>query len=128
MVPEQRRDPRFVVRRPLIGVPVMPDGRPSPGRPIGGMVADVSRGGLGLEFDARAWRPAIELVVGVETPNGPFRFAGVRVCYKSTASGEHLRIGCEFGGFGHQLLQADALAPRFVAESLVFAAPFPADL
>jgi Thaumarchaeal output domain 1 len=128
MVPDQRRDPRFVLRRPLIGVPVMPDGRPYPGRPISGMVADVSRGGLGLEFEAREWRPAIELVVGVETPNGPFRFAGVRVRYKGTVSGDRLKVGCEFGGFGQQLLQADTLAPRFVAELQVFAAPFPTDL
>jgi hypothetical protein len=128
VVPEQRRDPRVVLRRSLIGVPVMPDGRPYPGRPITGVVADVSRGGLGLELEAREWRPATELVVGVESASGAFQFAGVRVCYKGALSADRLKVGCEFGGFGQQLLQANTLAPQFVVESLAFAARFPQDL
>jgi hypothetical protein len=128
IVQEQGRDPWSVQRLPVATVPVMQDGRPYPGAPISALVTDASSSGLGLEFDAHEWRPATDLVVGVETPNRTVHYAGVRVCYLEALSGDRLRIGCEFGGFGKELLHADTLAPRFDTESLAFVARFPQDL
>lgn len=125
---ERRQSPRLTLRRPLLGIPVLPDGRPGKGQPMTGMAANVSSGGLGMEFEAQEWRPSQDLVVGMAGPDSVMQFAGVSVRNKNLLPSTQVRVGGQFGGIGRELLQADLLAPHFVPESMSFATRFPEDV
>lgn len=125
---ERRQSPRFVLERPVIGMAVSPDGRPDQAGFMTGNTVDLSRGGVGVEFDNLERQSTRELLVGVKDADGQFQFAGVIVCNKGKLSRDRVRVGCQFGGKGQELLKADLLAPTFVPASMSFASHFPEDI
>lgn len=117
---ERRRVRRDTIRRPLVCMPVLPDGRPDPDGHMIGRTIDWSGGGIRLEFAEDEWRPAHDLMVGVQDPEGTMHFAGVSVRHKDVSPATRIHVGCQFGGVGQELLQADLLSPAFDSESMSF--------
>jgi len=127
-IAERRVGSRHALRRPLMGVPVLPDGRPDRARIVTGVTADLSHGGIGLEFEDGGRLPASEMIVGLRGPNETLQFAGVRVCRTEPMSAERFRVGCQFGGAGQDLLQSEILAPRFVPATMSYVLPYPEEI
>src|SRR5262249_53090665 len=117
---ERRRVRRDAIRRPLVCMPVLPDGRPDPDGHMIGLTIDWSGGGMRLEFAEDEWRPAPDLMVGVQDPEGHMQFAGVSVSNKDMSPSTRVHVGCQFGGVGQELLQADLLSPSFDGKSLSY--------
>ncbi|MFN4259732.1 MAG: hypothetical protein ACK4RK_10565 [Gemmataceae bacterium] len=125
---DRRQTPRVTWRRPLLAIPMLPDGRPDPKRQLTGLTTDVSAGGMGLQVEEMDRLPTADLVVGVESADGQRQFAGLAVRNKERLAADGVRIGGQFEGLGQVLLRDDVLAPNFMPESLSFGTPFPEEV
>lgn len=117
---EQRRSPRVPLSRPLVLVPVLPDGGPDFDRRVEATVVDVSAGGVGLvtTLDV-AELPTSALVLLAPEADGTVKCVGVEARHSRRLEDSGQRwIGASVGGYAEELLHADNLTPRFCAHSI----------
>jgi hypothetical protein len=124
---ERRRSARRLVRRPLLAIPILPNGAPAWDARRVGSSLDVSREGLGLELDCTETLPASELVVVFQGPDSVQSCAGLEV-RRSQRSGTSLQIGGSFGGLGGALLRPENLIPVYCPQTQEFAPALPDEL
>jgi hypothetical protein len=119
-IPERRCRPRYPVKRPVLVVPVLPDGSPDWEHRQTAMLRDVSDAGVGLTCPND---PALEtdaLVLLVRGADGEMRCMGLEVRHQRAVEDGQRHIGALFGGFAADLMRPDNLMPRFQVQSLQF--------
>lgn len=108
---DRREHPRYLLTRPLLAIPVLPDGKPLAAFPSEGFSLDLSASGLRCEIAGLSELPSRRLVVGLETANGDPHFATLEVRWTEPCPGG-LRIGGEFAQADRELLRQENLAPQ----------------
>jgi hypothetical protein len=118
---ERRRAARHPLHRPLIGIPVLPDGSPGWAERRAGRSTDLGARGIGLELDGREELLSPELVVVLQGPDRAARCAGLEVRHTQRAGRGRLHVGGRFGGLGDELLRPENLVPALRPRTLEFA-------
>ncbi len=124
----RRRHERYETVKPLVVIPVLPDGALDWERRTAGFTVNVSEGGLGIEVDQSAAGLPSSLLVGVEDDDGKTHFAGVNVRYRKQGMSRGTSLGAAFGGPGEQVLGDGKLRPQFNAETLSLEYPLPQNM
>jgi hypothetical protein len=125
---ERRRFARHVVRRPLLAIPILPNGSPAWEQRRDGSSLDLSREGLGLELDCPDALPGPELVVVLQGADSLPACAGLEVRHSQRSGTSRLQIGGSFGGLARALLQPENLVPAFRPQTLEYAPALPDEL
>jgi hypothetical protein len=118
---ERRRAARCPLHRPLVGIPVLPDGAPDWANRRTGRSLDLGAQGLGLELEGREELLAPELVIILQDPDRAARYAGLEVRHTQWAGRGRLQVGGRFGGLGDELLRPENLVPAWRPQTLEFA-------
>ncbi|MBI1337545.1 MAG: hypothetical protein GC164_11345 [Phycisphaera sp.] len=120
---DRRIHPRFRLDRPVVVLPVLPDGSPDVEHASKGATLDVARGGLQLDIEARAaLREGASLAVGVEQAGGGVAYEGVVVRHIRQRNG-HVAFGGVFAGDAHRLLETGSRLPAFSPDKLAYDLP-----
>lgn len=117
---DRRAHPRYAFRRPLVAIPLLPDGRPDLSRQLEGTSVDLSCGGIALELDTRDAPRGTPLLVGVREPNGAVRYAGVQIRHTRTLDPSRIRVGGQFGGVAEDILQSGNQLPMWDPVNMQF--------
>ncbi len=131
---EQDRDPEPLdgrtpeqgkaLRRPVVVIPIFPDGNPYWGESISGFTLEITPNGIAFEVNAHEWYPVKSIVIGVEAPERTRQYAGLEVLYTRPVEPNRIRIKGQFGGLPHEILQPETLTPTFRPASMEFALGF----
>ena len=108
---EQRCHPRYILTRPLLVIPVLPNGEPDGEGRAEGFSVDMSLGGIGFEVGV-THLPARLVAVGVETDSGELHFATAEVG-RSTPSSIGVHVGAKFVPAASDLFSSENLTPKF---------------
>ena len=76
---DRRLHPRYLLTRPLIAIPLLPDGQPLAAYQADGFTIDVSAEGVGFEIHGLERLPSHRLVIGIEADDGQLYFATLDV-------------------------------------------------
>jgi hypothetical protein len=125
---ERRRMQRVTVRRPLLVVPVLPNGKPDWEGRNEGVSVDVSMIGLRMLLERGPSTEARELVLVVPEAEGTVRCAGLEIKHVESFSPQHVEVGAQVGGFADQLFRSENLTPRFRHEQGTFGLGLPEEL
>jgi hypothetical protein len=125
---EQRRLPRGQVERPVILVPVLPNGMPDWDHRYQGAVVDVNPAGVGLVVECEGELPAQEVVLAVPGADGTVRCAGLEVRHSRRIDAQRVHAGAQFGGFAEQLFRPENLTPTYQPQRGGFALGLPEEL
>ncbi len=120
----RRRDKRHALIKPVVAIPVLPDGRLDHSRRHDGFSWDMSDGGIGLELQTDQPLPSQSLLVGIEVSPGEYNYTGVQVRHESSGSCLGRAVGGSFGGAAADLLDQQSLIPRFDPLLQEFVLPF----
>jgi hypothetical protein len=123
-----RRFPRKVLRNPLLGIPILPDGSPDWEHRRVGAAVDVSQGGMGIELECGENLDATGMVVVVQGPAGPVGCAGLEFRHARRIGPGRIQVGGQFGGLAHEILRPENLVPAFHAASLEMSLGLPREL
>lgn len=109
---ERRAAPRYIFTKPMVVIPILPDG--SPNGPFHGeaISSDLSESGLGFEVAEPHRIPGRHLLVGIEGDDGVYYYATVEVCNQQPLDGR-IRMGVRFVPPDEDLLRWDNLLPTF---------------
>jgi hypothetical protein len=122
---ERRFGARYEVDRGAILIPVLADGRPDWAAHARGICINVSPDGMGVSVPRGRYTSGQPMVVGVPGVDGTVGYAGLEVRFVADMASDRIHVGGRFGGIGEVLLHPESLAPRFQAEELRLAHPFP---
>lgn len=121
----RRRTSRFNVVKPVVAIPVRANGRLAPGQLLHGYSADLSPEGIGVELDGARQLPSQFLLVGVENLHDGVQYAGVQVRNQQSDAVHGCRLGTEFRGPAHDLLDSGNLTPVFDPQTSAYCFPYP---
>jgi hypothetical protein len=121
---ERRRAPRFSTLRPVVVMPVLPNGALDLSARTVGTLIDTAEGGMGLELDVDDSAVPRSMVVGVPMPDGNTRYAGLELRHFRRTPTERCRVGAHFSGPAHQILKAQILVPEFDPQSMTYRQPY----
>lgn len=125
---DRRRLPRHATSRPLVVVPVLPNGKPDWERRHQGVVLDASRTGVSVVLSLPGGLDVRELVLALPQADGSVRCAGLEVRRSEPLDGGRVRVGAEVGGFADQLFRPENLTPAYHPQSGGFALGLPEEL
>lgn len=125
---ERRRAPRFSTLRPVVVMPVLPNGALDLSARTVGTLIDTAEGGMGLELDLDDSAIPRSMVVGVPMPDGNTRYAGLELRHVRRTPTERCRLGANFAGPAHQILQSQVLVPQFDPQSMTYRQPYEPDV
>ena len=117
-LPERRKESRYELQLPAIIYPIDADGRP--GREIAAKTADISESGIVVLAEQDSDLVPDICLVGVECPDGKYRYATVEWRHRRLAL-PAIRFGGRFLRRADDPLHASRLIPRFDARELRFA-------
>ncbi|MGE0756282.1 MAG: response regulator [Pirellulaceae bacterium] len=109
---DRRAQPRYLLARPLIAIPIYGDGRPMASFPLEGLTMDVSAEGVGFEVNGLDRLPGQRLILGIEADSGELHFATIDVQW-SVGSSRGLRLGGRLAPAERDLLCLPNLMPQF---------------
>ena len=126
--PERRQSPRAEVKRPMILVPVLPNGGPDWEHRVEGATLDASPEGLGMLVDVAGELPTTAIVLLAPELNGTVRSVGLEVRHtrRDQATGK-LWVGAEAGGYAAEVLDPENLTPKFCPHTMRFTWDIPED-
>ncbi len=116
-LPERRKEPRYPLTATAVIFPIGADGKP--GREIAATTIDISQGGIVLLAEQDSDLVPDICLVGVECPDGAYRFATVEWCSRRLQL-PALRFGGRFLRRVDDPLHASRLTPRFDPQRLRF--------
>jgi hypothetical protein len=125
---ERRAHPRYEFRRPVVAIPLLPDGTPDRNRQIVGHSVDLSNGGMALELGLDRTLQGETLLVGMQDRDGALRFIGMQVCHARPLEADRLRVGGQFGGRAGEILHSGAQLPILDPATMHFRLAHPTDL
>jgi hypothetical protein len=120
-----RRHARLGWERPVVAIPVLADFSLDLSRRSTGKAIDLSAGGIGIDLDWSSDAIPTTLLIGVETPTGRVVFGGLDVRHADSPAPRRKRIGAQFGGPAHSLLQRPLLTPVFDPRTMQYRSPLP---
>lgn len=122
---ERRKAGRYTLCVPAVVVPVMPDGSPGPETP--GSTVTISRIGIGVLVEQDPQSIPDLCVVGIEGPDGRYRYRTVEWRHRRLAV-PAVKLGGRFVTGDEDPLDARHLTPRFDPRRLRYAAAMDAHL
>jgi DNA-directed RNA polymerase subunit RPC12/RpoP len=125
---ERRAHPRYAFRRPVVAIPLLPDGTPDRARKVVGQSIDLSNGGMALELGLDRSLQGETLLVGMQDRDGALRFIGMQVCHARPLEDDRLLVGGQFGGRASEILQSGAQLPVLDPGTMHFRLEQPEDL
>lgn len=126
IIVERQSRKREFLEKPLLAIPIFPDGNPYWGRPVSGTSVDLSTQDIGFELDAEEWYPAKALVIGVKNEDGSYKYAGIEVQGSVPLEDSRIAVGGRFGGLADEILKPENLTPAFHPGSMDFHLGIPA--
>ena len=121
---DARRDPRYSVNRPVMGIPIFSNHRPDIENRFEGATINVSSGGLLLSTNLRQRPASNRLLVGVETDSGAWSFATLEV-RRTESVGEWLQVAGRFAPEPRDLLREENLTPVLNSKTHCFETRLP---
>lgn len=126
---DRRHAPRHAVQRPIVLVPVLPNGGPDWTHRVEGVSLDVSEQGIGLLLSGASELPTMSAILLAPQTDGTVRCAGLDVRHSQRQlPGGQLWVGASAGGFAAALLDPANLSPRFCPHALQFTWNIPEDV
>jgi len=123
--PRLRQRPRIADRRPLLAIPVRPDGSPDWKNRFAGHTTDIGLEGLGLELPQDLNLQTLGLVLSLAGGEGQAPgYLGVEIGGTENAGRDIRHAGGQFTGFAHELLGSENLTPRLNARRWQFEMPY----
>ena len=116
-LPERRKEPRYALEAAAVIFPIEADGRP--GREIAATTVDISQNGIVLLAQQDSDLVPDICLVGVECPDGVYRYATVEWRHRRLAL-PAIRFGGRFLRRVDDPLHASRLTPRFDPQQLRF--------
>lgn len=116
-LPERRKNPRYELEAPAVIYPIGADGRP--GREIAAVTVDISESGLVVLAKQDSDLVPDVCLVGVECPDGVYRYATVEWRNRRLAL-PAIRFGGRFLRRADDPLHASRLTPRYDSRELRF--------
>jgi CheY-like chemotaxis protein len=123
---ERRVQPRYLLTRPIVAIPVLHGSEPDDARCVEGFTVDISTGGIGFEIAGLEHLPTQLLVVGVEGDDEQMHFASVEASHVRP-SHIGLRIGGRLITSGRHPLSDDNLLPSMDLTTYRFTTGLPAE-
>lgn len=120
---ESRGEARYEKILSLTAWPVFPDGQLDDARRLDGFAWDLSTHGAGIELNAGTLPARADWLIGVETPQAEYAYAGLQLLHREQGLTFGLRCGGRFGGLAETILQEDNLLPRLDGRRLQFVMP-----
>jgi len=108
---DRRVHPRYLLTRPLIAIPLLPDGQPVEAFQTEGFTMDVSAEGVGFEIHGLERLPSHRLIVGIEADDGQLYYSTIDVRRSIPIPGG-LRIGGKFSKIDRDVLRPENLLPK----------------
>lgn len=108
---DRRMNPRYLLTRTLIAIPLMPDFQPVNAFQTEGITVDVSAEGIGFRIVGLDHLPTHRLVVGVEVEDGQLHYATVDVKRSVPVPGG-LQVGGQFSEVERDVLRPENLLPH----------------
>jgi hypothetical protein len=121
--PAVRQTPRIAYQRPVLAIPIRPDGGPDWENRFAGQTTDLGLEGLGLEFARIPDMQTLGLVLSMTPESGP-GCLGVEVSNFHEKDGAW-HVGAEFTGYASELLKSENLTPRLDFHHWRFELEFP---
>lgn len=125
---DRRRLPRHEVRRPLLVVPVLPNGHPDWDGRNEGITVDANQVGVRLLLDRTPTAEAREIVLVHSDVEGRVRCAGLEIKHTESFSPQHVEVGAQVGGFADQLFRPENLVPTYRPDKGTFSLGIPDEI
>jgi DNA-binding response OmpR family regulator len=109
-IDDPRRDQRHSPARPVMAIPVFPNGRPDENNCVEGRMTSLSDGGMAFRIDKRHPPASNRLVVGIEVEDGQWAFTTLEVRRTEKAERGH-EIAGRFAPENRDLLRTSNLIP-----------------
>ncbi|MGI9429404.1 MAG: hypothetical protein ACR2NM_12150 [Bythopirellula sp.] len=116
-LPERRKEQRYALETAAVIIPIESDGRP--GREIAAMTVDIGPHGLLVLAEEDSSSVPDTCVVGVECPDGVYRYTTVEWRYRRLAL-PAIRFGGRFLRRSDDPLHASRLSPKFDPQAMGF--------
>jgi hypothetical protein len=111
--------PRFRFPKPLVIVPVLPDGSPDWEHRSIGVPMDVTREGeLELLWGSTTELPTTSLIALLQESDGTHAAAGIDIESVRNLEGGGIKVIGRIGGFGEEILSPEKLTPAFDPDTL----------
>lgn len=124
---ERRRHPRYLISKPVLVVPVLPDLTPHWEGHVEGSSVNLGKGGLRFEISAQRELSAGSVLIGVECAVGAMHYAAAEVCYRqSGATGT--AVGLRFSDGDKDWIRNENLTPTIDPATFRFRVKLPADV
>ncbi len=107
---DPRRDQRHCTARPVMAIPVFPNGRPDESNCVEGRMTSLSDGGMAFRIDQRHPPASNRLLVGIEVEDGHWAFTTLEVRRTDRAEQGH-EIAGRFAPENRDLLRTPNLIP-----------------
>lgn len=117
---DRRKHPRYPLALSAVVFPILSDGRP--GREVPATTLDISHGGISVLAEASADQLPDVCLVGVECPDGPYRYAAVEWRWRRLAL-PAVRFGGRFLSRADDPFHPTQLTPRFDPGKLQYVPP-----
>jgi hypothetical protein len=122
--PLVRQRPRVAYRRPVLAIPVRPDGGPDWENRMAGRTTDIGLEGIGLEFQRSLNLQTLGLVLSLAADSGP-GCLGVDVGNSHDSDRDICHVGGQFTGFANEILKPENLTPRLNPRRWQFELAYP---
>lgn len=121
---DRRRDPRYLITRPVLAVPVLPNGLPDERHVFEGFSINLSAGGILWESRLSDPPSSQRLVVGLDVADGAWRFATVEIRRADPIAGG-LRVAACCAAPGRDIFRPRNLLPAIDPETQQFTTGLP---
>ncbi|MGQ0636952.1 MAG: hypothetical protein ACT4QC_20275 [Planctomycetaceae bacterium] len=108
----RRQACRYQTVRPVVAIPVLPDGALDLATRYRGTVIDAASGGLGLQLEIPPDATPRFLSVGFTAPSGETQFVGVELRNVRPVTPTSSRLGTSYAGPANEILKKPVLAPQ----------------
>jgi hypothetical protein len=118
-IDRQAEQTRFRFPKPLVIVPVLPDGSPDWEHRSIGVPMDITREGeLELYWGSTTELPTTSLIALLQQPDGTHAAAGIDIDSVRNLDHGGIKVIGHVGGFGEEILSPDNLTPSFDPDTL----------
>jgi hypothetical protein len=118
-IEQKTESARFRFPKPLVIVPMLPDGSPDWEHRSIGVPMDVAHDGeLQLYWGSTTELPTTALIALLQEPDGKHLAAGIDIESVRNLEGGAVKVIGRVGGFGEEILRTDNLSPSFNPETL----------
>ena len=128
-IDRRAEQPRFRFPRPLVIVPVLPDGSPDLQHRVIGVSADLTADGeWEFHWDNAADLATTSLIALVQETDGACSAVGIDILSVRAQEDGGVRVIGRVGGYGEQILSPERSMPTFDPDTLSFELGFPEEM